>query len=519
MKEYMNDTANEKKKLNIFEKVNAAKKITEEVFGVIPDGMTLMKGIAGNFRRFSELVCELIDNSISNLKANTGNEKLSHTIVIEVERGEGYVDVAVCDGGTGIRDFDKALRIAHGSSESPLNEHAFGLKHIFASTSQHWTIQTRTEEDAARGVYREVNGPYDIDGMTCVTMEGDCRIIDPTGTAVLFRCPVAMFETLKPKNKSVELSQEEMLDYLEEDLRYIYAELLEQGFIDFIIVSDEDMRIVNEPLTPFWNPETYRELDSVVTDFGGGPVKVFCRYGQIIGNKENKLYFRGTMDSSGVLIYYNGRLVSSGLFEKVWGEKLHPSQNHYLCQVFLEYDDVSAVPATLTAKNGLREGSDRLEALCQWIRKNIEKPKRDTESPERRLVRLLYEKRLADPDVLRVTMEEPAYASIALKTSVDLFESRKDDTAIIYEAKVGYSKPINAYQTMMYWDGCVRDKKPPTKAILIAKGHPQDVRRLIEDLNRRKDARGVHYNFFLSTWAEEGVGSKPDDDKDPTEVA
>ena len=69
------------------------------------------------------------------------------------------------------------------------------------------------------------------------------------------------------------------------------------------------------------------------------------------------------------------------------------------------------------------------------------------------------------------------------------------------------SKPDDVYQTIMYWDGCVRDGKAADRAILIAKSHPKQVIALVEEVNRYfMDIRGKNYHIELQTWS--GVGIK-----------
>ena len=129
----------------------------------IPDGKELFEGISGNFHDFGQTLCELIDNPISNFLAH----KIQGLIELTLEEHDTYVDVMIRDNGTGIGDLDTALTIAARScAQSTLNEHGMGLKHALASIdageTQHWSIQTRTVEDAAHDRYQRVESPYGI---------------------------------------------------------------------------------------------------------------------------------------------------------------------------------------------------------------------------------------------------------------------------------------------------------------------------------------------------------------------
>lgn len=93
-----------------------------------PDGGELFAGISGNFKEFGQTLCELTDNSISNFRAHN----IRGCIEITLTNQDTYVDVSVCDNGTGIEDVDAALTIAaltiaaRSCAESALNEHGMG---------------------------------------------------------------------------------------------------------------------------------------------------------------------------------------------------------------------------------------------------------------------------------------------------------------------------------------------------------------------------------------------------------
>lgn len=173
----------------------------------VPNGKEFFAGISGNFKDFGQTLCELIDNPISNFRAHRIHGRVE--IVLE-EQGD-YVDVSVCDNGTGIEDVDAALTIAARScAESALNEHGMGLKHALASINagadQHWSIQTRTAEDAAHDRYQLVESPYSI-GMPVYLVPGSGDIVGDTGTVVQVRCPMHKFLTLKPVSTEKNLYQ------------------------------------------------------------------------------------------------------------------------------------------------------------------------------------------------------------------------------------------------------------------------------------------------------------------------
>ena len=210
------------------------------------------------------------------------------------------------------------------------------------------------------------------------------------------------------------------------------------------------------------------------------------------------------MSSSGVELRINGRAIEHGLFDRVWGEAVHPSQNRFLVQVDMITDNPAALPATKNTKTSFCEADPRLKNLLSWIASYVPAPAKDVDTLEARYIRELTAKRESDPNALRVSREEPVFQKIGLKAKVDLFVGFVNGVTI-YEAKSGRTKALDLYQLRMYVDGCALDNKPVDEAVLIAKSHPAEVRELREILNGLAAPDGRPYNFRLATWDEEGI--------------
>lgn len=505
----MNSTLN-----NTFNLNNLTKTIKSEILTTTPNGGALLHGIAGNFSRLAEVIEELVDNVVSNLKAHEKDPALSRVILISIDHIGSAVDISIQDGGTGIEDLGAALTIANGAGDTVLNEHGFGLKHALASVdaspNQQWTIRTRTRRDAQNDCYREVHGPYGINTMTCETKYGSAEFGAGTGTKVMFRCPLTLFSTLRPKDSVVQPTFKEMVSFLVEDLQFTYAPMLKEKLFMIHITATKDsiteVYDVNTPMEPNWLKKTLRELPAVTKDLGSGvPLTIRCKYGEITPTHGSVRHYTCNMETSGVEIRLNGRAIESNIFHDIWGKKMHPAYNHLIVQVDLEYDTLGAAPSTRSSKNGFRAGDPRLEELYRWLKTNVELPPQTKDCREDKLKAALKRKLDADKSVMRASREVYAYETLGLKTAMDLFVSKMDGTVDIYEAKAGISKPDDVYQTMMYWDGCVRDGKAADRAILIAKSHPKQVVVLAEEVNRHYDARGKHYCIELQTWSGAGI--------------
>ena len=347
--------------------------IAEEIIHNNPTGYGLFAGIGDNFNSAAQAICELADDAISNLRANSDDPDLSMTIVVSFENLGDAVEIGVVDGGTGITNLDSALTIAcRDGAQTPLNEHGFGLKHALASCdsspSQQWSIRTRTKKDAAANQYREVTAPYSMgtseedQPMKVFFYPGAGGLPYPTGTAVTVRCPMAKFQTVKPDRKAAQSDFHHLVMYAIEELRYIYAGVLADTSITMKVLEinggTEKCHIL-KPLQPTWEEGTMKRLENVPYDLGGGQLTIHCRYGNILPTKSNAIYYKGNMTSSGVELRINGRAIEHGLFDRVWGEAIHPSQNRFLVQVDLITNNSAALPATKNTKTSFCEADPR----------------------------------------------------------------------------------------------------------------------------------------------------------------
>ena len=223
--------------------------------------------------------------------------------------------------------------------------------------------------------------------MTGYYLPGRGVLLGPTGTAVSFTCTHDFFATLRPAGDRTDKPFEVLVDILLEELGYTYAPILGNGEMEMAVVVGDHVYPV-EPVFPTWDPNCFKETPPTVLDLGGGPVTVNCRWGLIRADKDNHIYYRGNMESSGVEIRCNGRVMERGLDKRIWIKQPHPSRNHFLAVVELTAEGAGAFPPTRPTKTGFRDGDPRLEKLFAWLRANVALAS-PQESVEKRLTRAL----------------------------------------------------------------------------------------------------------------------------------
>lgn len=331
-----------------------------------PNGHELWRSISGNFQRFPEIINEFVDDALSNFRATKPDQR---RVEIRLRQWEEFVDVSVVDTGTGIRDIHAALTLGNRSGgETNLNEHGMGLKHALASACEDgsWSIQSRTPEDNTQDRHLVVRGPYRLgdDPMTGYYLPGRGVLLGPTGTAVSFTCTHDFFATLRPAGDRTDKPFEVLVDILLEELGYTYAPILGNGEMEMAVVVGDHVYPV-EPIFPTWDPNCFKETPPTVLDLGGGPVTVNCCWGLIRADKDNHIYYRGNMESSGVEIRCNGRVMERGLDKRIWIKQPHPSRNHFLAVVELTAEEPGAFPPYQAHQDRLSGwGPPTGETLC-----------------------------------------------------------------------------------------------------------------------------------------------------------
>ena len=488
-----------------------------EIISNIPEANELWKGIGGYFDSLGEILCEFIDNSISNF---VGNRCLQKAVIISFFVDHDKVRVRVEDTGTGIKNLDAAFTLgSHAGAESLLNEHGFGFKHALASANpenDNWKIMTCTDEYRKAGYYKEIRAPYSLGNLYSEEIHSDWPgTIGKTGTIIEFVCSIEMIKTIRrgiPGNFS---RLDTLLSILKEDLGFIYSGLLKNNTVQITLLEeDSNGNVISQvdvgQVTPSWEGYYEPRQGSEEVDLGTGNVKVEYVFGKIGESTENRKYYKKNMASSGVEIRINGRLLAYNLMKPIWKKENHPSYNQFLAIINLVSDDANRLPKTKTSKNGLREGDIHLANLFSWINQKCPKIPRNTDPvpedlDERELFsRLAEAKRIHLRGNPTVETELYAYDTLGEKIRMDLYIADGTDL-FIYEGKKDKTTVKDVYQLLMYWDGCVYDGKHPTEAILISAYHPDAVARIVDVINTMTDSNNNNYNITLKTWKEEGI--------------
>jgi hypothetical protein len=477
-----------------------------------PNAKELWAGIAGHFDSITQVICEFIDNSVSNLEAIKAATK---SIRVNVEPlNENTIRIQIEDTGSGIVDLAPVMRLGDQTiKQTPLNEHGFGLKHALASadpSNTTWAVFTRTKEDFKAGTYRELRAPYSFQMNPLIRKVAESPwpgVFNGSGTLVQFECSVTLFNTIQRGIKGV-AKLPRCLDYLTEELGYIYSGVIEKGQATITVFSESLGINKNvESVKPAWVDFYPPGSGTTKVDLGGGSLQIEYEFGEMRESNYVKHYKRN-QSTSGVEIRINGRLIMSNLFKDIWQLEHHPSYNHFLARINLVAKEATVLPKTRTSKNGIRSGDPKLEKLFEWIRSTHPTPHKDLAGAqsERELVAELL--KLKNTHIRAATkhieQEFKVFTSLNSPVSVDLYVFDGTDI-VMYEAKKDTADIQDIYQLLMYWDGAVEDGKHPSEGILIASQFSPGVDPILAWLNEKTDRSGNRYKFSKKTWADEGI--------------
>ncbi len=204
---------------------------------VRPDSQEMWRSFGKNHFNFTSLLCELIDNSISNFIANPALDVKNIQINIEyLPLAENKIKVTIEDTGSGIKNFTDAFNLGmkgrEHETDSFLNEHGFGLKNALSTANQkndNWEIFSRTNDDFANRLINVVKAPWRMTFNPDEKFEGKKLRqewpgqFNTSGTYICFYCEQDLFNSISKRGSKFFLK----IKHLVEELSVIYRPFFE----------------------------------------------------------------------------------------------------------------------------------------------------------------------------------------------------------------------------------------------------------------------------------------------------
>lgn len=509
---------------------------------VQPESQVLWESWGKNHFNFTTLLCEFIDNSVSNFLAHPKLPNKNINITLRLNNEKDKVEVTIEDNGAGIKDFSDAFSPGkkHRKTDSFLNEHGFGLKNALATANPEndiWEVYSRDKKDFDSGYVCLVKAPWKMTfGKNKFTGERKKikwpGIYNSSGTFVRFTCERTLFDSVSPR--SIKFDRNTI--YLHEEISVIYRPFLKDisiKIVDFDHSGRQTERNCLEiyPNTP-WNENERTVKSKSLNPFNSfknptsfyinnKKVEVNCAFYKYENNSECKKrykYYKHNVSSQGVEIRSNGRLISYPVFEEIW--RIVPDNYYNLFWGVINIKgDPDYLPATSTTKTGYVKNDPLYKEIIekvgeffpnQFIPKTSDNRNKKTKPSERKRGQEWLNKLMKFEKFKSSRGEVAVFRELDLKNekigSLDALLFDDNDKVVLVENKRDKTKLLDFYQLLMYWDGYVYDKeKSPDKAILLANEHPKWANQIINEINSRKDSNGNKYNFQIKLWSDYDV--------------
>lgn len=485
----------------------------------------LWAGFGNNFDNYCQVLCEFLDNSISNIRGNRSQLTQSQIQITIIENSDGSIKTRIEDTGTGIKNPSAAFSVGDCSSpDSTMNEHGFGFKHALAKAdpkNRNWMIATKSEA-CEEGKFLSITAPYSIESQEYAELpldEWPGSFANRTGSIFEFTCSKHLFATIERGN----IGFEKRIERLVEILGFTYSGIIVKGGLALNLIAtrkDGSSHLYDiGAVLPEWDETsidatTKKPLKGCEkVDLGDGLVEIEYQFGQIFESRDNYYYYKCTQRSSGVEIRLNGRILKNNLLHDVWSDtEQHNKFNHFLAVINLKSDNRAALPSTVTTKSDLSADDEKLAELYAWIRRKMRIPEADgsgkyakTEVETFQELKKAKERHLKNANVETEVLTFKTLGIVG--EPVDMYVSTSEYVEI-YEGKKKTTKPLDLFQLLMYWNGLICDDpdNPPTTGYLIAPDHSEAVKTIVNYVNSElKDALGNPYNIMLETWEDEGM--------------
>ena len=503
---------------------------------------SLWRAIGAQYDTISQVLEELIDNSISNYfsdKKLHHNDNMNINILIckenEGEDKDSKYEVHVSDNGTGIKSISNAFNLGHKYSDdeilsnkfgmdnldgpytkdSSLNEHGYGFKAALAAANpdnDNWYIITKSIENEK---YVKIKCPFTFSNQAFDLIDND-KVLNSFkhGTEIVFGV-----EFSKIKNVAIGVigqhnSMNAIIPLIAEDIEHTYDEILDDDKLSINLIyseqcyseymsnrDDAKVQYIKLNKLPKNNHKVLKkEYDDKLDNGARLKIKIIKAAD---GDKTNKKYYRDAPSCSGVEIRINGRLISFKNISDVFELKDHSSQNGLVIIANIISNDNALLPETTTTKTGIRNGDKKYDLIKQAIVSYVGSIKELITENKKDEKAMFFEAYKSVKDKVSFAKNEfPVFKSIDGNAKADLYIFDKNN-GVVFEGKTRKPKAQEIYQLKMYWDGLTYDKKRVDIGYLVTDDTNESINELVDITNKSKDILGKnYYKLKIISWNE-----------------
>ncbi len=475
---------------------------------------------------------ELVDNGIA---AALPGEKAQVCVAMAPSDDANYSYLVIADWGKGMSAdvLHEAMNFgSETNSGSRLNEHGLGLNNSLSCIDEDggsWVIYTHepgTQEynvvlgplgqNMSTGILPAINLPQGI------TFPEGSQWADPS-TVIICHMSLNLLRTLKSKTESRMKNLKAFQDLIYENLGIAYRPYLR--YCDKTGGPLASIALTLGGKTTFVAPIEVPMKDILEETFevelGGEIVPVLYRHGSLDRDKQRNLLpshallkhnYRFSQDTAGVDIQCGNRVIATHQFSEIWlGEddgpiRRHPSYNHFIGEVIIPEVAPGLLP-TLLNKTGIHYRNCGWQAIVEELRQFPPIP--HERSDEEEALKDKFELMLKNDDLGNIVTREKCVFDDGVQIDL-MVENKHSNQCVVYEVKKGTAHPLDVYQLLMYVHGLNREGTYPTKAVLVAKKFPKNIKTQINfmnSLNLAVDPSGQTCELTIATLKDKNLES------------
>lgn len=476
---------------------------------------------------------ELVDNGIA---AALPGEVARVCVALAASDDANYAYLAVADWGKGMSAAVLHEAMNFGSetgSENRLNEHGLGLDNAMSCIDEDngsWIIYTH---EPGKTGYNVVLGPLgqDMEIGALPEIELPRGITFPEGsqwgnpsTVIICHISLNLLRTLKSKTESRMKNLKAFEDLIYEHLGVAYRPYLRYSNETGRALASIALTLCGKTtfVAPIEIPmkDVLEEVFEV--ELNGEIVPIRYRHGSLNRDKQRDLLpnhalpkhnYRFSQDTEGVDIQCGNRVIATHQFSEIWlGEddgpiRRHPSYNHFVGEVIIPDVAPGALP-TLLNKTGIHYRNAGWQAIVEELRQFPPIPRE--RSDEEEAIKDKFELMLKNDDLGNIVTREKCVFDDGVQIDL-MVENERSKQCVVYEVKKGTAHPLDVYQLLMYVHGLLREGKYATKAVLVAKKFPKNIKtqiKFINSLNLVTDPFGRPCKFAIATLQEKGLSAE-----------
>ena len=487
-------------------------------------------GLARQQMQFQQVLGELVDNAIAAPKKDRDGDDVPIRIEVIVVFEDPTIKLTVADDGHGISLEDlesKVLRPGgQGSEKGVLNEHGFGLKNALCMLTRNedgFLIRTRDATCPFDDKQYLVRGPFSQTTMvdledSSVWNENLAHVNERVGTRIFAETSFDFFQTLYARGLRFDTLMTRLLEHLGVMYRHYLSDANNKLWVRWKEITGAATSFVETRVRPIQIPYVRNQATKTYPfeiQEGNERATASYEYGTLDrGARQTSagtdwdpslphpfplmIYYRGNLRTQGIDISVRNRVILNGIMERIWEDvPRHNDWNDFVGELRLDGHF-----RTVNNKTDVDPHNPYwvklLEILVDQETYMAERSTRaKSEKALKEKLKTGLEANIAGSEA---QLEWPIGGGIGVK--IDIYHKKPGRHVDVYEAKMGTSTPLDLYQLLMYWDLVTPTNITIDSGRLIADEHPESVRRLARQINKRKDAKGRKYNLIVKRASE-----------------